>query len=174
MTADVTFVTESAKDVLYVSKKAVFEENGVSYVYKKDAGGKGTEERVKTQVETGFSDTAFVEIVSGLKEGDVVYIESLMNVNSEKSEEESKKTAFPTEGTDSPQEGTDGDMGNFPENFPGMNGEMPDMENGFPGMNGEAPDMENGFPGMDGGVPDMGGDFEMPGGGGPMENMSGR
>lgn len=174
MTADVTFVTESAKDVLYVSKKAVFEENGVSYVYKKDAGGKGTEERVKTQVETGFSDTAFVEIVSGLKEGDVVYIESLMNVNSEKSEEESKKTAFPTEGTDSPQEGTDGDTGNFPENFPGMNGEMPDMENGFPGMNGEAPGMENGFPGMDGGVPDMGGDFEMPGGGGPMENMSDR
>ncbi|MBQ8596791.1 MAG: HlyD family efflux transporter periplasmic adaptor subunit, partial [Lachnospiraceae bacterium] len=52
MTADVTFVTESAEDVLYVSKKAVFEEDGTSYVYKKDESGN----RVKVRVETGFSD----------------------------------------------------------------------------------------------------------------------
>lgn len=69
MTADVTFVTDSAEDVLYVSKKAVFEENGLSYVYKKDAGGN----RVKIQVETGFSDMASIEIVSGLEEGDIIY-----------------------------------------------------------------------------------------------------
>ena len=69
MTADVTFVTDSAEDVLYVSKKAVFEENGLSYVYKKAAGGN----RVKTKVETGFSDMASIEIVSGLEEGDIIY-----------------------------------------------------------------------------------------------------
>lgn len=78
MAADVTFVTDSAKDVLYVSKKAVFEEDGLSYVYKKDAEGN----RVKTRVETGFSDMASVEIISGLEEGDVIYIESVMNIKS--------------------------------------------------------------------------------------------
>ena len=80
MAADVTFVTDSVEDVLYVSKKAVFEEDGLNYVYKKDVKGKGTEARVKTQVETGFSDTASIEILSGLEEGDVVYIESIMNI----------------------------------------------------------------------------------------------
>ena len=80
MAADVTFVTDSVEDVLYVSKKAVFEEDGLSYVYKKGAGGKGAESRVKTQVETGFSDMASIEIISGLEEGDVVYIESIMNI----------------------------------------------------------------------------------------------
>ncbi len=80
MAADVTFVTDSVEDVLYVSKKAVFEENGLNYVYKKETKGKGTEARVKTQVETGFSDTASIEILSGLEEGDVVYIESVMNI----------------------------------------------------------------------------------------------
>lgn len=84
MAADVTFVTDSAEDVLYVSKKAVFEEDGLSYVYQKDANGN----RVKTQVETGFSDTASIEIISGLEEGDVVYIESVMNVTSEKTDKE--------------------------------------------------------------------------------------
>ena len=84
MAADVTFVTDSVEDVLYVSKKAVFEEDGLSYVYKKGAGGKGAESRVKTQVETGFSDMASIEIISGLEEGDVVYIESVMNIKPEK------------------------------------------------------------------------------------------
>ena len=84
MAADVTFVTDSVEDVLYVSKKAVFEEDGLNYVYKKDAKGNGSEARVKTQVETGFSDTASIEILSGLEEGDVVYIESVMNIKPEK------------------------------------------------------------------------------------------
>ena len=53
-------------------------------MYKKGAGGKGAESRVKTQVETGFSDMASIEIISGLEEGDVVYIESVMNIKPEK------------------------------------------------------------------------------------------
>ncbi len=143
MTADVTFVTDSAEDVLYVSKKAVFEENGVSYVYKKDAKGN----RVKTKVETGFSDTASIEIISGLEEGDIVYIESIMNVNSEKADKEDSGADYGTEGVGGA------------EGFPSMEGEAPDMGNGFPSMEGEALDMGNGFPSMDGG---------------PMGNMPGR
>ncbi|MBQ8596500.1 MAG: hypothetical protein IJ409_01800, partial [Lachnospiraceae bacterium] len=72
---------ESAEDVLYVSKKAVFEEDGTSYVYKKDESGN----RVKVRVETGFSDMTSIQITSGLNEGDVVYIESVMNVSEEES-----------------------------------------------------------------------------------------
>lgn len=104
MTADVTFVTDSAQDVLYVSKKAVFEENGLSYVYKKDAGGN----RVKTQVETGFSDMASIEVISGLEEGDTVYIESIMNVSSKKADEED-------DGTDERKAETDDEKMQFPK-----------------------------------------------------------
>jgi HlyD family secretion protein len=75
MTADVTFVTDSVRDVLYISKKAVFEEEGIFYVYKKDENGN----RKKVQVSTGFADMTSIEITSGLSEGDIVYIESVMN-----------------------------------------------------------------------------------------------
>lgn len=123
MAADVTFVIDSAEDVLYVSKKAVFEEEGHSYVYKKDANGN----RVKTQVETGFSDTASIEIISGLEEEDVIYIESVMNVNSEKAGKEDNEPDYePDYETVVTDDESDG--------FPGMNGETPDMENGFPAI----------------------------------------
>ncbi len=120
MAADVTFVTDSVEDVLYVSKKAVFEEDGLNYVYKKDAKGKGTEARVKTQVETGFSDTASIEILSGLEEGDVVYIESIMNMKSEKTKKEEKE----------PDYGTEVPVGEG-KGFPARNGEVSDREKGF-------------------------------------------
>lgn len=94
MTADVTFITDSVSDVLYVSRKAVFKENGVSYVYGQTKSG-GME---KTEVETGFSDTANIEIISGLEEGDVVYIESIMNVNADDRETKNEgEGGFPSD-----------------------------------------------------------------------------
>lgn len=75
MTADVTFVTDSVTDVLYVSRKAVFEEDGVTYVYRQTENG----DMEKAEVTTGFSDMSSIEILSGLKEGDIVYIKSVMN-----------------------------------------------------------------------------------------------
>ena len=79
MTADVTFVTDSVEDVLYVSRKAVFEEDGKTYVYRKTENG-GME---KVEVETGFTDMSHVEIKSGLSEGDTVYLKSLMTASSD-------------------------------------------------------------------------------------------
>ena len=79
MTADVTFVTDRAEDVLYVSKKAVFEEDGKTFVYRKTANG-GME---TVEVETGFTDMSHVEIKSGLSEGDTVYLKSLMTAGSD-------------------------------------------------------------------------------------------
>ena len=79
MTADVTFVTDSVEDVLYVSRKAVFEEDGKTCVYRKTENG-GME---TVEVETGFTDMSHVEIKSGLSEGDTVYLKGLMTAGSE-------------------------------------------------------------------------------------------
>ena len=79
MTADVTFVIDSVEDVLYVSRKAVFEEDGKTCVYRKtESGGMET-----VEVGTGFTDMSHVEIKSGLSEGDTVYLKSLMTTGSE-------------------------------------------------------------------------------------------
>lgn len=74
MTGNVTFVTKQVKDVVQVSNKAIKVEGTTSYVVKVENGV-----RTKTKVQTGFSDGINVEIVSGLKEGDTVLIESQVN-----------------------------------------------------------------------------------------------
>lgn len=79
MTAEVTFVTDSVTDVLYISRKAVQEIEGKSYVYIKDTA----DNRKLLQVETGFTDGTHVEIKDGLSEGDMVYIESKISGNKE-------------------------------------------------------------------------------------------
>ena len=72
MTADVTFIIEETENVLYVSRKAIVEENGKKYVYIKSGNS-----YVLSEVSTGFTDGANVEIVSGLQENDVYYIASV-------------------------------------------------------------------------------------------------
>lgn len=72
MTADVTFIIEETENVLYVSRKAIVEENGKKYVYMKSGNS-----YVLSEVSTGFTDGANVEIVSGLQENDVYYIASV-------------------------------------------------------------------------------------------------
>lgn len=72
MSADVTLVQRAARDVLYVSAQAVTNTGGVAAVQVKGADG----EPVTTEVTTGFSDGRYVEILSGLSEGDTVLVES--------------------------------------------------------------------------------------------------
>lgn len=74
MTASITFVTDSVSDVLYVSRKAIVEQDGKTWVYT----GEG-EEKELTEVTTGFENSTVVEIVQGLSEGDVIYIRSVSN-----------------------------------------------------------------------------------------------
>lgn len=71
MTGNVTFIENKVEDVLYVSNKAIINEDTVSYVKVKDASGSIR----KVEVETGFSDGVNIEIISGLDEGEVVLIE---------------------------------------------------------------------------------------------------
>ena len=81
MTADVTFVIEETAEVIYVPRKAIVEENGKKYVYTKSGN-----EYVLSEVTTGFTDGANVEIISGLQENDIYYIASVA-VDEEKSDE---------------------------------------------------------------------------------------
>lgn len=72
MTGEVTFITRTTKEVLYISNRAVIRTGGKSYVKIKTEDG-----TIKTtEVTTGFSDGVNVEILSGLSEGDIVLIES--------------------------------------------------------------------------------------------------
>ena len=72
MTGEITFVTEQAEEVLYVSRRAITTENGKSYVKIMDENGNIQEK----EVTTGFTDGVNVQIIEGLSEGDVVLIES--------------------------------------------------------------------------------------------------
>lgn len=136
MTADVTFVTDSATNVLYVSKKAVFEEDGVTYVYRQAANG----DMEKTEVETGFSDMSSIEIVSGLEEGDIVYIKSIINTS------EAGNSGFKeTSNIDSDEENTE----DFPfegGQMPDENREIPERDENFSGGNGAGPGNMGGMP----------------------------
>ena len=135
MTADVIFVTEEKEDVLYVSRKAIVEENGKTYVYRKTAlGGKELAE-----VETGITNGVDIEILSGLEEGDTIYLASKVS-----SEAEVKSTEEASDSGSSSDTTNGGDMEfQMPDDM-----QMPgggDMPQGGPGGNG------GGMPGGPGG-----------------------
>ncbi len=72
MTADITFVTEKKEDVLYLSRNAIVQQEGKTYVYTSD------NKNSLKQVEVGLGNGISVEILSGLEEGDKVYIASIV------------------------------------------------------------------------------------------------
>lgn len=72
MTGEITFVTDSVADVLYVSKRAVITDGDDSYLLVQDENGNIK----RTKVTVGFSDGTYVEIQDGVSEGDTVLIES--------------------------------------------------------------------------------------------------
>ena len=98
MTADVIFVTEEKEDVLYVSRKAIVEENGKTYVYRKTALGG----RELAEVETGITNGVDIEILSGLEEGDTIYLASKVSSEAEvkSTQEDSGSSADTTTGSD--------------------------------------------------------------------------
>ncbi len=137
MTADITFVTEEKEDVLYVSRKAIVEQDGKNYVYVKTAlGGKEL-----TEVKTGIKNSTSVEIISGLEEGDTIYIASKVSDENAITEEKEEDTS-----------NTNGEASDI-SNWSGMENGMPDRGNSdrqFPGMG-------NGMPSGGGNMPNMGG-----------------
>ncbi|MCD7807253.1 MAG: HlyD family efflux transporter periplasmic adaptor subunit [Lachnospiraceae bacterium] len=96
MTADITFITEQSEDTLYVSRKAVVTEDGKSYVYVLSDNG----EYELQEVTTGLSNTSYIEILSGLEEGDIVYIASTVSSVEEVEDTSSDTTLTDTDSMD--------------------------------------------------------------------------
>lgn len=71
MSANATMIVKQQKDVLQLSNKAIFVENGKQYVRMQNEDGTLR----KVEIETGFSDGKVSEITGGLKEGDVAVVE---------------------------------------------------------------------------------------------------
>lgn len=72
MSGEATIIQKRAKNVLYVSNRAITFQNGKSTVLVR-----GQDEAVSPkEVKTGFSDGTYVEITSGLQKGDTVLAES--------------------------------------------------------------------------------------------------
>ncbi|MBO5293238.1 MAG: HlyD family efflux transporter periplasmic adaptor subunit [Lachnospiraceae bacterium] len=115
MTGDVTFVTDQVSQVVYVSRKAIVEENGKNFVYQKNAKG----EMELVPVVTGFTDGISIQITEGLKEGDTIYVASRVSGN--QSEEELQRENTP-EGGNMPENGEMPEVGSMPGD-----GQMPDM-----------------------------------------------
>ena len=139
MTADVIFVTDEREDVLYVSRKAIVEENGKTYVYRKTAlGGKEL-----TEVETGTTNGVDIEILSGLEEGDTIYLASKVSSEEEvKSTEEASDSGSSIDtaaGSDKEFEMSDGMQmpggGDMPQGGPGGSGSG-SFGGGMPGAPG--------------------------------------
>jgi HlyD family secretion protein/macrolide-specific efflux system membrane fusion protein len=68
MAGDLSFITKSKDDVLYLPVKFISSDQGKKFV-KKQKNGK-TE---KAYILTGMETDEDIEIVNGLEEGDVVY-----------------------------------------------------------------------------------------------------
>lgn len=71
MTARVDIVTEQLKNVLHVPIESVFNDDGKPVCYVRKPGGQGVERR---DVKPGKSNDHFVEILSGLAEGEEVQL----------------------------------------------------------------------------------------------------
>lgn len=94
MTADIIFVTEKLEDVLYVSRKAIVEQGGKTYVYRKSALGG----RELSEVEIGTSNGVNVEILSGLEEGDIIYLASKVSSAADVRQSDGEDAQGQTEG----------------------------------------------------------------------------
>lgn len=128
MTADITFVTGRAENVLYVSAKAIVTgEDGSTCVYIKNAEG----EMEQKTVATGFSNGSETEITDGLSEGDIVYIAS--TVSAGQSEESLKQTENFPSGQETGESTGDGSEG-FPEGISDFQDGPGEMNMDFPGM----------------------------------------
>lgn len=70
-TATIVLVDEEKKDVLTIPKEAVLNDTLGTYVLLYDG-----DEKVRTEIETGLEDMYGVEVTSGLKEGDLIYVKN--------------------------------------------------------------------------------------------------
>lgn len=78
MSANAEVVTERTLRPLSISESSLSFEDGKNYVYKLTSQGK-KQEYVRTEVKTGISDGIRIQILSGLKEGEIVRGNEIIN-----------------------------------------------------------------------------------------------
>jgi len=76
LSANASIITQKAEDILYVPIQSVYKEDGKSFVdllTTFDVEPENIIEAIeKTEVTTGINDYLYIEIISGLKEGDII------------------------------------------------------------------------------------------------------
>lgn len=145
MTADIIFVTEQKEDVLFISKKAIVEENGKTYVYYKTRFG-GMELK---EVEVGIDNGVDIEILSGLSEGETIYLASRVSseaavMSSSESEETTTQEKSTQNGFGNSENGGNGGFGGNGENAMPGGGMTPEMGGNMSGGGMPSGGMPNG------------------------------
>lgn len=136
MTADIVFVKQKLEDVLYISKKAIVEEDGKTYVYTQTSSGG----RELKEVETGETNGVDIVIVSGLEEGDIIYLASRVSSQEDVAAQNSSVDSDDSTQTNNSDSGPESN--NMPEagQGAGPEGNMDGgMEGGAPSGNGGGP-----------------------------------
>lgn len=109
MSAKCSIILEKSENAIAVAKEAVQEDRNKKYVVVKDENGRTQE----IEIETGIENDAYIEVKSGLSEGEIVLIEETETNNSQSGMREQMQM--------------DGGKGEFQG---GSSGERPDMPSG--------------------------------------------
>ena len=76
LSANASIITQKAEDVMYVPIQSVYKEDGKSFVdllTSFDVDPENIGEAIKkTEITTGINDYLYIEVISGLKEGDII------------------------------------------------------------------------------------------------------
>jgi len=115
MTADVTFVTEEHKNTVYVAKSAIVQKDNKNYVYVLKNGS-----YVLQPVVVGLSNGIEIEVTSGLKGGETVYIASEVSISAASTSSASEGTSASDASKETNSSGDTNQMQNG--NLPEMNG----------------------------------------------------
>ena len=74
MSTEASITIENKEDALYVPVEAVYKSGDEKYVLVPVTAGDSTQSTKKVTVETGIANDTYVEIISGLKEGETIQI----------------------------------------------------------------------------------------------------
>jgi len=76
LSSNASIITQKAEDVLYVPIQSVYKESGKSYVdllISDQVDMENISKSIKKlEVTTGINDYLYIEVISGLKEGDII------------------------------------------------------------------------------------------------------
>ncbi|MFA5188787.1 MAG: efflux RND transporter periplasmic adaptor subunit [Patescibacteria group bacterium] len=122
MSVSASIITETSQDVLEVPSSAIKTSNGVSYVLQlgdkytdtSSAGIVSADAPTQTQVESGLSDDTYTEIISGLKEGDLIVVKTIKSSAVSSSSATTKTNTNKSSSSSSILGGTGGGPGGMP------------------------------------------------------------